>query len=115
QILTRSWQISICNGRHYGPGLTINCDATLHDGKLHLLSTEVRNLWTGLKLVPTLFTGDYKKELEVTSLAAENFFIRTKRTFSIDVDGDLKTTTPAEFKVAKNALKLVVHPDYEMK
>ncbi|MBA2405373.1 MAG: lipid kinase [Bdellovibrionales bacterium] len=108
EIKTRSWQISVCNGKHYGSGLTIKHDASLDDGKLHLLSTEVKNFWEGIKLIPTLYSGHYKRHHEVTLLTSDHFHIRTKRTLKIDVDGDLKTQTPAEFKVHINALKILV-------
>lgn len=108
EVKTRSWQISVCNGKHYGSGLTIKHDASLDDGKLHLLSTEVKSFWAGLKLIPTLYSGHFKRHHEVTLLTSHTFTIRTKRKFKIDVDGDLKTETPAEFKVLRNALKILI-------
>lgn len=108
EIRSKSWQISVCNGKYYGSGLMIKHDATLDDGKLHLLSTEVKNIWNGFRLLPTLFNGRYDKESEVTLLTAEKIRIRTKRVFQIDVDGDLKTQTPAEFSVKRKALKILV-------
>ncbi len=111
EVHTRSWQISVCNGKHYGSGLTIKHDATLEDGKLHLLSTEVKSFWSGIKLIPTLYSGHFKHHHEVTLLTAESFVIKTKRVFKIDVDGDLKTQTPAEFKILRKALKILVPKD----
>lgn len=108
EVMSRSWQISVCNGKHYGSGLTIKHDASLDDGKLHLLSTEVKSFWSGIKLIPTLRSGHYKRHHEVTLLTADSFMVKTKRKLKIDVDGDLKTQTPAEFKVVRNALKILV-------
>lgn len=103
-----SWQISICNGRHYGSGLTIQENASLEDGILHCLSTEVRKWWHSFFLFPALLTGRYKKEHDLTLLAGPEIHIETNRKLRIDVDGDIKTSTPASVRVLPRALKLVV-------
>lgn len=107
-VPTKSWQISICNGKHYGAGMTIKHDASLHDGKLHLLSTEVKNWWNGFFLIKSFMQGRYKKNQEVTLLSAREIYIETRRRFHIDVDGDIKTMTPATFKVLPKAVKLII-------
>jgi diacylglycerol kinase (ATP) len=105
---TKSWQISVCNGKHYGAGMTIKHNATLEDGKLHCLSTEVKRWWNGIFLVKSFMTGHYKKDQEVTILSAKEIKIVTRRKFSIDVDGDIKTSTPALFRVIPKSLKLII-------
>jgi len=107
-VPTKSWQISICNGKHYGAGMTIKHNATLDDGKLHLLSTEVKRWWNGFLLIKSFMTGHYKKDQDITLLSARELKIETRRKFNIDVDGDIKTTTPAYFKVVPKALKLLI-------
>ena len=104
----RSWQISVCNGRHYGNGLTVKHDASLRDGKLHALSTEVEKWWQGFFLIPALISGRYKKEQDISLIEAETIELTTKRKFRIDVDGDIQTHTPATFSVHKRALVLKV-------
>lgn len=105
---TKSWQISVCNGKHYGAGMTIKHNASLEDGKLHCLSTEVNRWWKAVLLVRSFFTGHYNRGQEVTLLSATELKIETRRKFNIDVDGDIKTTTPATFKVIPKAIKLIV-------
>lgn len=105
---TKSWQISVCNGKHYGTGMTIKHNATLNDGKLHCLSTEVTKWWKAIALIRSFFSGRYKKDQDVTLLSARELRIETRRKFHIDVDGDIKTSTPAEFKVIPKALKLII-------
>lgn len=107
-IFTKSWQISVCNGKYYGSGLAIKEDASLNDMKLHLLSTEVKKWWHSLKMITSFFTGRFKKEHEVTLISAREMIIKTRRRFAIDVDGDLKTYTPATLKVIPKAAKIVV-------
>ncbi|MEA9357662.1 lipid kinase [Bacteriovorax sp. PP10] len=102
----RSWQISVCNGRHYGNGLTVKHDASLLDGKLHALSTEVAKWWQGFFLIPALISGRYKKDHDVSLFEAETIELTTRRILKIDVDGDIQTRTPATFKVHRSALLL---------
>lgn len=105
---TKSWQISICNGKHYGAGMTIKHNATLSDGKLHCLSTEVKKWWKGIPLIKAFMTGRYRKDHDVTLLSAKELKIETRRKFYIDVDGDIRTTTPAFFRVLPKSLKLII-------
>jgi len=88
--------------------MTIKHNATLDDGKLHLLSTEVKRWWNGFLLIKSFMTGHYKKDQDITLLSARELKIETRRKFNIDVDGDIKTTTPAYFKVVPKALKLLI-------
>lgn len=108
---TKSWQISVCNGRHYGAGMTIKDDATLDDGILHCLSTEVKHWWEGLYLIPAFMSGKYKKDHDVTLVSGREISIVTKRKFYIDVDGDIQTHTPAKFSVIPRAIRLLVNPE----
>jgi diacylglycerol kinase (ATP) len=107
-VHTKSWQISVCNGKHYGAGMTIKHNATLDDGKLHCLSTEVKKWWKGIALIKSFMTGHYKKEQDVTILSATELKIVTRRKFNIDVDGDIKTTTPATFRVIPKSLRIII-------
>ncbi len=107
-LATKSWQISVCNGKHYGAGMTIKHNASLQDGKLHCLSTEVNRWWKALLLIRSFFTGRYRSEEGLTLVAGRELRIETRRRFHIDVDGDIKTTTPATFSVLPRALKLIV-------
>lgn len=106
--LTKSWQISICNGKHYGAGMTIKHNASLEDSKLHCLSTEVKKWWKGLLLIKSFMTGRYKKEQDITLVSGREIKVETRRKFYIDVDGDIKTTTPAIFRVIPRSLKIII-------
>lgn len=109
-IKSKSWQISICNGKHYGAGMVIKHDASHEDQALHLLSTEVDRWWKAFTLFPAFMSGRYKKDQEVTLLEANEIEIKTRRPLKVDVDGDIRTETPAKFKVLPGSLELVVPP-----
>jgi diacylglycerol kinase (ATP) len=107
-IFTLTWQITICNGRKYGAWMTIEKEASYDDETLHCLSTEVQKTWDGLKLLPCYIKGEYKDQNEVNLLAGKEIRIETKRPFKIDVDGDIQIQTPAVFKVAPKALRIIL-------
>lgn len=107
-VHSKSWQISVCNGRHYGAGMVIHEDASHEDKRLHLLSTEVDRWWKAITLFPAFMMGKYEKHHEVTLLEAKEITLKTRRTFKIDVDGDIKTETPAKFSVVPKALRMLV-------
>lgn len=103
-----SWQISICNGRNYGNGLTIHEEANLKDGILHGLSTEVTKWWHAFILVPSLITGHFRADHDVTSLQGKTMTLKTKRPVHVDIDGDIKTKTPVSVSVQEKALRVFV-------
>ncbi len=108
--VVRTMQITICNGKHYGPGMIVNEDASIDDGKLDLLSTEIEKWWRGIKIIPSFFKGIYKKRHEVRLVQAEEIEIWTRWPLRIDADGEILTRTPAKYKVIRNALT-VYAPD----
>lgn len=108
EFISRSWQITVCNGKYYGAGMAIKHDASLLDEKLHCLSTEIRNWWLVVSLAPAFFSGRYKHNHEVSLLQDKSFEIKTRKRYPIDVDGDVKTHTPATFKALPKALSILV-------
>ena len=107
-VHSKSWQISVCNGKHYGAGMVIKHDATHDDRKLHLLSTEVQHWWKFFTLMPSVIKGRYNKNQEITLLEAHSFTIETHRTLHVDVDGDIKTQTPLKLEVLPQAIEVIV-------
>ncbi len=88
--------------------MTIKHNASLEDSKLHCLSTEVKKWWKGLLLIKSFMTGRYKKEQDITLVSGREIKVETRRKFYIDVDGDIKTTTPAIFRVLSKSLKIII-------
>lgn len=107
-INSHTWQITICNGRKYAAWMTIQPDASYDDGKLRLLSTEISKWWEGLKLLPCYMKGNYKEDLDVNFKAGRKIKVETRKPLSIDVDGDVQTSTPALFEVKTKAMKIIL-------
>lgn len=103
-----TWQVTICNGRNYGSGLTVHEEASLFDEKLHGISTEVRRWWHTFLLIPALMTGKFKAEDDVTLLEGSVIKVKTRFPMRVDVDGDIKTKTPLEISVQPKAMKIFI-------
>lgn len=104
----RTWQVSICNGRHYASGFTASEEAGLNDGLLDCISSEMKTWWQGFFVVPALFKGRHRHLKEVTGIRSREFLLETSRPMDIDVDGDIKTRTPAQFSLREKILKVLV-------
>jgi diacylglycerol kinase family enzyme len=83
-------------------------EASLRDGILHGLSTEVKKWWHAFILIPNLISGRFRPEHEVTVLAAKKMILRTRRPMHVDIDGDIKTKTPVTVTVQEKALCMIL-------
>lgn len=102
----KTWQITVCNGRHYGSGLVIHEDASLTDNQLDCLSTEVEKWWHGIALIPAFWRGRYDHTQDLNLVSGKSLKIETKRALSVDIDGDIKTKTPVSFRISPLALEV---------
>lgn len=105
---TRTVQIVVGNGRFYGAALAVAEDATIDDARLDLYSLEIDHWWELLKLAPSLKRGTHGKRPEVETLRATAFTIRTRTPMAVDMDGEVGTETPAQFRVVPKALDVFV-------
>lgn len=106
-LLTRTVQIAVGNGKYYGGGMTVAADAAIDDHVLHLYSLEVEHWWEMLALFPALRRGSHIYWRHTRTLVAPELTIETRRPRSIDADGELATRTPARFRVLPSALAVV--------
>ncbi len=109
---TRSIEIAVGNGRHYGGGMTIAEEATIYDRQLYLYSLKPLSLWKLITLAPALRSGRYVGQDGVELLKAQEIIIRTRKPMPIDTDGELRTRTPARFRVVPAALSVYVPEPY---
>lgn len=108
KIKIKALQVSVCNGRFYGSGLVASEDASISDGFLDLIGTQVDRWWKALKLIPALITGKSETKTEILNLKDKTLILRTKRPMHLDVDGDIKTQTPAKFQVHTGRLSVII-------
>lgn len=107
-LCTRSMQIIVCNGRHYGSGLTIREDAGIDDRRLDLCAVEPARWYQALPLARAMRHGQFRSRHPVLLLSGPEFEIRTRHPMVIDTDGEVTTRTPALFRVLPAALTVLV-------
>jgi YegS/Rv2252/BmrU family lipid kinase len=107
-IHVKTYQITICNGRHYGSGLTVSADAAIDDQRLDLCSLEIQHWWQVPFLVPALTRGEYATGQGIRTLQSQEIEIHTDRPQPIDTDGEITTHTPATFRVIPQAISIFV-------
>lgn len=101
-------QVSVGNGRFHGGGLLVADDATIDDGKLNIY---VVRPGTVLELVACVASLKFGLGGELEALkrqAAQTVRLKTSRPKDINVDGDIRSKTPAEFFVARRALEVAI-------
>ncbi|MBX3597509.1 MAG: lipid kinase [Rhizobiaceae bacterium] len=97
--IIRTLQVSVGNGRHYGGGMTVEENATADDGWLDFYSLEVDHWWSLLRLLPSLRRGTQGQWHDVRAFKTTEITIRTSRPRPVNTDGELKTWTPAHFRI----------------
>lgn len=106
---SRTVQIVVGNGPHYGSAMTVAEDAAIDDAQLDLYSIELPKWYHILALLPALKRGSHGERKGVFALRAKEIEIRTpSRPHHIDIDGELGGRTPAVFKVMAGAVEVFV-------
>ncbi|MBD2043238.1 lipid kinase [Microcoleus sp. FACHB-672] len=105
-IRVKTVQITVCNGRYYGSGLSVSENATIDDQRLDLYCVEIQHWWDLIPLLPAIIKG--KPGRGVRTLQAQTIEIQTRRSYLIDADGELTGNTPAQFQIIPQALSVFV-------
>jgi YegS/Rv2252/BmrU family lipid kinase len=101
------YQVSVGNGRFHGGGLVVADDAAIDDGKLDLYLIYPGRFWQLVAALMHLRFGLARPDA-LERLSAVSVALRADRPRSVDADGELSTDTPAEFKLRKAALTVIV-------
>jgi diacylglycerol kinase (ATP) len=100
----RTMQIAIGNGRFYGGGMTVESSALINDGHLDLYSLEVDEVWKLALMLGSFRSGKHGIWDEVRTARCTSFEINTRGPQPINLDGELKTFTPARFDIHPKAV-----------
>jgi diacylglycerol kinase (ATP) len=105
----RTLQIAVGNGRHYGGGMTVNQEAAIDDGVLHLYSLEVDRWWQVVPLLPALRLGSLNGSTSVRTLQGREFEVRAlSRPRLVNADGEIVGQTPCRFRLVPQAISVFV-------
>lgn len=110
KIVTRSVQVSVGNGKHYGGGMVVDERAEIDDGLLNLYSLEVEHWWQMIPLLPKLWHGTLRNSPRARTMEGTQFEIRLlkKKPKTIMADGEESGRTPAAFRIVPQALNIFV-------
>jgi diacylglycerol kinase (ATP) len=101
-------QVAVGNGVYYGGGLAVAHDASIADDRLDLYNLEIDHFWRWTNLLPAMYQGRHHLYPYVHAQQGQEFFIDCNRSLSINTDGEIKTATPAHFKVISKAISVLV-------
>lgn len=107
-IRIKTIQIAIGNGRYYGGGMAVSYDAKINDQRLDLYSLEMHHWWQILFILPALWRGRHADLPGVRTLQGTEFEIYTRKSRSINTDGEITTSTPATFRVIPQVISVLV-------
>lgn len=107
-IRVKTIQIAVGNGRFYGGGMAVAEDATIDDQRLDLYSLELKHWWQIFPLLWRLPQGQHGVLPWVRTMEGETMEIYTRKSLSINTDGEITMATPATFRVIPRALGVLV-------
>jgi diacylglycerol kinase (ATP) len=100
----KTLQIGIGNGRFYGGGMAVESSALINDGHLDLYSLEMDEVWKLALLLRKFRLGQHGLWEEVRTQRCTEFEVKTRRPQPVNLDGELKTHTPAHFEIHPKAV-----------
>ena len=101
-------QVAVGNGRHYGGGNTVAPNASLDDHLLDVYAIERGRLGDHVSIARLLRSGRFVEHERVHHLTTRRVRIVTDEPLAVNLDGEVAATTPAEFTVERNALRVAV-------
>lgn len=107
-ISVKTVQIAVGNGRYYGGGMTVAADASIDDQQLDVYSLNVKHWWQMLLMLPTMRSGNHTSWPFVDHVRCQTVEILTRRSHSINTDGEITVHTPAHFRVIPQAVSVFV-------
>jgi diacylglycerol kinase family enzyme len=103
-----AYQIAVGNGVHYGGGMKIAADAAIDDGFFDVYAIETSSVAELIAVVPQLRTGVAAGIAGIKVFRGRHVVIETEAPMPVNTDGELTTTTPAEFVMERRALEVLV-------
>ncbi|MEL6288839.1 MAG: lipid kinase [Pseudomonadota bacterium] len=99
-------QLAVGNGRYHGGGLMVAEEASITDGQLNVYGVVPRSRWSLATVLPALRFGRHRRNRALTTFSASQVEVRTSRSVPVNVDGEIRTTTPVTFTVRPGALPI---------
>ena len=106
----RTLLTAFANTPTFGGGMKIAPHARLDDGKLDICIVDNVSKAKLLSLFPTIYFGRHLSIAEVEYFQAEGLQLQSDTPVDVYADGEYVCQTPVEVGVARQALRVIVHP-----
>jgi diacylglycerol kinase (ATP) len=100
--------LSILNGKVYGAGMEAAPQAEMDDGRLDVLLIKSMSKLKLLPLVSKVGAGEHLGHPAVEMFQARSLKVTTIPVLPVNMDGEIRGTTPLEITVRSRALKVLV-------
>ncbi|WP_459384061.1 lipid kinase [Arthrobacter humicola] len=101
-------QVAVGNGRHYGGGNTVSPTAGIDDHTLDIYAILAGPVREHVSIARLLKDGSFIKHDRVYHLTTRRVRLVTEQPLPVNLDGEIATTTPADFTIQRNAVHVVV-------
>ncbi|MBX3119369.1 MAG: diacylglycerol kinase family lipid kinase [Fimbriimonadaceae bacterium] len=99
---------AVANARFYGGGMMISPEAEMDDGLFDISVVKEIGKIGFLRAFPSVFKGTHVKHSKYVGLRAKRVKIESEKALPVLVDGELLGTTPVEFKIVPQALRIAL-------
>ena len=104
----RLLQVAVGNGRFYGGGMVVSPESGIDDDSLDVYAIQLGRHRDLFGVARYLKSGDFIRNESVSQYRTPRVRLETDPELSVNIDGELVATTPQDFSVARNALKVLV-------
>ena len=104
----RLLQVAVGNGRFYGGGMVVAPNSGIDDRTLDVYAIELGRHRDLIGVARYLKSGDFIRNESVSQYRTTRVRLETDPEMLVNIDGELVATTPQDFSVAGNALKVFV-------
>lgn len=104
----RLLQVAVGNGRFYGGGLVVAPGSGIDDGDLDVYAIKLGRSRDLFGVARYLRSGDFVRSESVDHFRTGRVVLETEPVMQINVDGELVAETPEQFRVARNALHVII-------
>lgn len=113
QVLLRSRNLAICNGRFFGSGMEVAPMAAPDDGLFHIVSLPARSRLRFALFSRAIYAGTHVAALDVDVLTCDRIHIEldnadVRDRFLLDVDGEPLGKLPIDVELEPGALEVFV-------
>ena len=105
--------IDACNGTRLAGGIRVAPIAELNDGLLDVCIVRKLSRLGVLRVLPSVVAGKHLDSPHVRYLKAKELRLESTRENTLNLDGELGSSTPVTFKILPGALTLLLPPKEE--